>query len=1205
MSSARKYWKALLFSSILLPPSPTIAQSGQWDGREPFGNEGFYRVDLYSTAVLEATDPLQALHPNATSGPAVASSSRGAPFSTASLSAPTLPPIQHQQVNPDYWYRDNDIHHLLTLRLQQEGLLPSRDDATRDIQLLPPLSPSLEDTEEGRDVEHPLVTHLRQERERHGDRERTIILPYNPTHDHWVGIGIYIKATGRVQVFYLDPRGSSAPFEVERAIQAIYGPETSLQEIRGRVQCDGSACGPLTVENLVDLVRGEVPQLTVTNSTLIRQRHIALMEHAHPEVDFLERQRLNQYGFSYQIGEPAAENTPLYHAHVFPHIVEISPEDKEKIDQTLAILNHILKNEQRGIGAYSPERLRAEFFSPLFNTISDIERNSIAFPIQLKYRQIPWNKLRGWYWWVSHGEWEPLSQHLWDVMMEAGDFAHLHAAFSAVAENRAIPDASLPALARIHTIADYFYGQEVLTDLEQRIQEFQSSEETEMSSGEGGASEGSIASTGKGKEPARETEGALSRHQRSGLIAALRTLQVIGEYFHQFNGLPPSLNAQTVKGRDTVLSSIRNVLSHSTLLALQRFVATFPPEQYAPLMRAIRAMGPSLQKLLATRHLPNVPSEEVLIAEGYLDPPSPLTEEEENSPAVKDNKRQARMRDIEKARAEWAGWNWMPRIQAFSEGRYEDSDSFAFPEDHLVTLRHVSSLLTQSETESARSDKQLSFFNPACLEYQLDDHPSLRYSEETKTALRSKREAKEKGQPAQKYPQAIEEEIKEKEKQRKSIREEIRFDQKMTRKEILDNLVPTYSPETRRYLAQQRKAERELRADMAQGLSLQNQLLAVLNAEDSPNAEEMEARIRSILDTLVTTEQRDTVLPFIQRFIEDLGAINNELTTKKEELSKKQQKTLANQKRQKVQEAREQLKSLSLIRKTLPETEESIEADLRAQKDTRKAIKEALIGKVDAHPDNRVEAFGDFARALKNAGVHLPQSNYWQDVPSYLETVFARMLGQPLHTPDQKRAYRRELIRQAQDTIAMVQELLGLQDITFEQELGDERNGIHNRDAYKAAFFRSDFSASTFNYAVTRARLDELLSTYPFRARVLEFLVGLGYEHLRDVLYLPDFRKSLQRRVQIRNFYNHPDPTYRRPLIIWDKEQIDDATGSITMRPDIGEGFYHVLLKEAARLCIGIKAFIDKALEGTEESVDQGASTSKHLEEDPSSSGSH
>jgi hypothetical protein len=185
----------------------------------------------------------------------------------------------------DYEYEDQDINALLLLRAKEVAL-----NLARTILIAP-----LENTGE------QIKIQLNAELERNRDvGARTVLLPINSNNIHRIGLVIRLDEHNRVlQIQYIDPLGESTfeddiPIEIRTALMVVYG-RVDIESLLLLRQTDRTACGVLTIENLIRAAQGnfstEIAHEELTRR--IREHHLGLLERYKPDLQFNYRQENN------------------------------------------------------------------------------------------------------------------------------------------------------------------------------------------------------------------------------------------------------------------------------------------------------------------------------------------------------------------------------------------------------------------------------------------------------------------------------------------------------------------------------------------------------------------------------------------------------------------------------------------------------------------------------------------------------------------------------------------------------------------------------------------------------------------------------------------------------------------------------------------------------------------------------------------------
>ncbi len=191
------------------------------------------------------------------------------------------------KINNHYQYEDYDVLTILNLRLQQENL--------NDVSVIPPLS-----TLEGDQLQIQLQG---EQNKSHATPNRTILIPYNLGNYHWVGIVIRVENNHATEFTYYD---SSLPdneiseyyLQLFDTLSKFYKVDIKGNVASGLKQRDGTSCGPLTIENLINAALHHVIN-GFANVLDIRAQHVYLMDTFAPEHYFDVRQFHNLPSFQF------------------------------------------------------------------------------------------------------------------------------------------------------------------------------------------------------------------------------------------------------------------------------------------------------------------------------------------------------------------------------------------------------------------------------------------------------------------------------------------------------------------------------------------------------------------------------------------------------------------------------------------------------------------------------------------------------------------------------------------------------------------------------------------------------------------------------------------------------------------------------------------------------------------------------------------
>ncbi len=255
---------------------------------------------------------------------------------------------------------------------------------------------------------------------------------------------------------------------------------------------------------------------------------------------------------------------------------------------------------------------------------------------------------------------------------------------------------------------------------------------------------------------------------------------------------------------------------------------------------------------------------------------------------------------------------------------------------------------------------------------------------------------------------------------------------------------------------------------------------------------------------------------------------------------------------------------------------------LRRQKALSKSLGRVSV---DVRPERRLQEYTQFVmNALhRQAGIKLPEEFFWQEIPSYPEVLFYKLQNKPLESPAEKRLYRVHIMENALGTIEWFRRVLGVSSISLLEEVQAPTSGL--TELGKATLVDSVAEVEVhFNQApcsITKGKIEEFLRENSAGMAVLEFFVGAVYESITPIFYFPELKSHFLHNVKVRNYYDHPDPTLRTPLVVWEtvnlKKGWDGRT--ITLRPDRGEGYLKVLVQEASKICIPLHRVLIRKLE--------------------------
>lgn len=265
--------------------------------------------------------------------------------------------------NLAYEYEDQDINVLLPLRAQEAGL------DLINTRFIAPLA----------DNREQLQRHLTEERFRYRQElaagrtpfARTVLVPVNLYNLHWVGMVIYFNEHDQAErIQYIDPLGNEVPTNILAVLQDLYGRQVAVENLRGWQQTDGMACGPLTVENMLLAVQGELQPRVAREPDIaaIRHQHLQLLEQFAPEAQFNFRQGRNIRSIEYTTASGQKLVGGLF-AGLLPHVPLESKLSLLGISSDLQVAAHGGMKEKKDWGSLS---------APLIPAASTIQANDTA-----------------------------------------------------------------------------------------------------------------------------------------------------------------------------------------------------------------------------------------------------------------------------------------------------------------------------------------------------------------------------------------------------------------------------------------------------------------------------------------------------------------------------------------------------------------------------------------------------------------------------------------------------------------------------------------------------------------------------------------------------------------------------------------------------------------------------------------------------------
>jgi hypothetical protein len=261
--------------------------------------------------------------------------------------------------------------------------------------------------------------------------------------------------------------------------------------------------------------------------------------------------------------------------------------------------------------------------------------------------------------------------------------------------------------------------------------------------------------------------------------------------------------------------------------------------------------------------------------------------------------------------------------------------------------------------------------------------------------------------------------------------------------------------------------------------------------------------------------------------------------------------------------------SMTVLRSKAFATELSHEATQRDK--IQKILSDKEIDKSDFR---RVHQYFRFIHDLHDeCSLAFNREGFWEEKTTCSELLFHQMRGKSIDnidTPLSKRSYRLELLDSAINLLEWVRRLLGVEDIKLTVELESINEFTEwKRKELAEIIIKDEGVFNRISTPKTDLRLQNFLDNNPSGLFTLEFLIGAAYEALQNIFYFPEFSGHYLHNKHVRNYYDHPDPTYLKPFIVWEAQEISSGDGrDIFTRPDRDSAFQKVLLQEASRLLV-------------------------------------
>ena len=277
-----------------------------------------------------------------------------------------------------YQYEDDEVMNILSLKLSE---LKKPDIYT------PALTVGNAATS--------LKSYLVEEKKQHQGK-RTLLIPYNKSGAHWFGLVIKINAANQFeQIIYIDSLDEDKPYfgHLCNEVKSVYGQFTSTQrQIQFRLkQKDVTSCGPLTIENLIQVAKNtpEVKKtVTEQGNKAIRKDHISRY-HPH-DPSFYQRQLNNtnrvassllQNQWLRQAGSHFREKELLRIAHVVNLVNQLPEKD--------TILK-VFQNEKKENHKPHLERIRKQFLNLIKkNPLNKILAELITTLFDVTHMELP------------------------------------------------------------------------------------------------------------------------------------------------------------------------------------------------------------------------------------------------------------------------------------------------------------------------------------------------------------------------------------------------------------------------------------------------------------------------------------------------------------------------------------------------------------------------------------------------------------------------------------------------------------------------------------------------------------------------------------------------------------------------------------------------------------------------------------------------
>lgn len=199
----------------------------------------------------------------------------------------------------------------------------------------------------------------------------------------------------------------------------------------------------------------------------------------------------------------------------------------------------------------------------------------------------------------------------------------------------------------------------------------------------------------------------------------------------------------------------------------------------------------------------------------------------------------------------------------------------------------------------------------------------------------------------------------------------------------------------------------------------------------------------------------------------------------------------------------------------------------------------------------------EFVRNItNNVGVIFEGQYYWSDEPTYPEILFSKKLGRDPLTPEQKRVARINYACDLLQSFSNISQFLGINETLEDLIKQREAFGLINMSdelIYTKLLSDKSFAWLFHLTGNIRGDLEQLFKEESTKHQATEMFFASLVEQMKNLFHFPEFKEMFGERWHVRNYYMHPLPHGKNPLLLKDNDG-KSADFCIDLNPSTDNG---------------------------------------------------